>query len=111
MRTYEVMTIHRPELADTDVETHVGEIRSFLKGKGATITATDMWGKRRLAYEIEHFSEGYYTVVTGGGDRPDRRSRPHVVAGRSGAAAQGRPARHLIPGLCRTGVIPLRNGW
>jgi small subunit ribosomal protein S6 len=64
VRTYEVMTIHRPELADTDVETHVSEIRNFLEGKGATITATDMWGKRRLAYEIEHLSEGYYTVVT-----------------------------------------------
>ncbi len=64
MRTYEVMTIHRPELADTDVETHVGEIRTFLEGKGATITSTDMWGKRRLAYEIEHLNEGYYTVVT-----------------------------------------------
>ena len=34
MRTYEVMTIHRPELADTDVETHVGELRTFPRGEG-----------------------------------------------------------------------------
>jgi small subunit ribosomal protein S6 len=64
MRAYEVTTIHRPDLGDDDVATHVGEIRTFLEGKGATIIATDMWGKRRLAYEIEHLSEGYYTVVT-----------------------------------------------
>ena len=34
MRTYEVMTIHRPELADTDVETHVGETPELPRGQG-----------------------------------------------------------------------------
>jgi small subunit ribosomal protein S6 len=57
MRDYEVMTIHRPDLAEDEVESH-------LSGQGATVDGKDLWGKRRFAYEIDHFSEGYYSVVT-----------------------------------------------
>jgi small subunit ribosomal protein S6 len=64
MRTYELMTIHRPALEEDDVRTKVTELQSFLEGAGATVTSTDIWGKRRFAYEIDHLNEGYYTVVT-----------------------------------------------
>lgn len=64
MRGYEVMTIHRPDLAEADVEAKVGELESFLTTQGASVDARDMWGKRRFAYEIDHTSEGYYSVVT-----------------------------------------------
>lgn len=63
MRVYEVMTIHRPELAETDVQAKVKEVESFLSSRGAEIAATDLWGKRRFAYEIDHVSEGFYSVV------------------------------------------------
>lgn len=63
MRTYELMTIHRPSLEEDDVRTRVSEVESFLEGAGATVTSTDLWGKRRFAYEIEHLTEGYYTVL------------------------------------------------
>lgn len=64
MRDYELMTIHRPELAETDVAAKIGELESFLSDAGAAITKRDPWGKRRFAYEIDHISEGYYTVLT-----------------------------------------------
>ncbi len=64
MRTYEVMTIHRPELAESDVQAKVKEVETFLVSRGATIGTTDLWGKRRFAYEINHVNEGYYSVVT-----------------------------------------------
>jgi small subunit ribosomal protein S6 len=64
MRTYEAMTIHRPDLAETDVEEHLAQVRTLLEGKGATVSGTDHWGKRRFAYEIEHLNEGHYTVLT-----------------------------------------------
>jgi len=64
MRDYEVMTIHRPDLAENDVEAKVGELESYLTGQGATVANRDLWGKRRFAYEIDHLSEGYYSVVT-----------------------------------------------
>lgn len=64
MRDYEVMTIHRPELAEDDVDTKVTELEGYLSERGANVTKRDLWGKRRFAYEIEHISEGYYSVVS-----------------------------------------------
>jgi small subunit ribosomal protein S6 len=64
MRTYEVMTIHRPELGEDEVRAKVEDLVGFLTARGATITNKDIWGKRRFAYEIKHLHEGYYSVVT-----------------------------------------------
>ncbi len=63
MRNYEVMTIHRPEIVEADVRSKVTEIEELLKARGAEITDSDFWGKRRFAYEIDHIREGYYSVV------------------------------------------------
>jgi len=64
MRTYELMTIHRPELSEDDVRSLVKTVGDFLDGRGASISNTDIWGKRRFAYEINHLTEGYYSVMT-----------------------------------------------
>lgn len=64
MRDYEVMTIHRPDLAESDIDSKVTEVESFLSDGGATVTKRDLWGKRRFAYEIDHLSEGYYSVLS-----------------------------------------------
>lgn len=68
MRDYEVMTIHRPELAETDVQAKVKEVEAFLSSRGATISGTDLWGKRRFAFEINHVNEGFYSVVSFAGE-------------------------------------------
>ncbi len=70
MRDYELMTIHRPELAEDEIESKVGELEAALASAGCSVTSRDMWGKRRFAYEIDHISEGYYTVVNFQGE-PD----------------------------------------
>ena len=64
MRDYEVMTIHRPELAEDEVEARITDLESHLSAQGATVDGRDLWGKRRFAYEIDHVSEEYYSVVT-----------------------------------------------
>ncbi|MDH4117946.1 MAG: 30S ribosomal protein S6 [Acidimicrobiia bacterium] len=64
MRTYELMTIHRPALEESDVRDRVTDVEKYLENAGGKVTSTDIWGKRRFAYEIDHLSEGYYTVVT-----------------------------------------------
>ena len=63
MRNYEVMTIHRPEIVEDDVRVKVAEIEGLLQARGAEVSETDFWGKRRFAYEINHIREGYYSVV------------------------------------------------
>ena len=64
MRTYELMTIHRPEMAETDARRQSRILESFLTEVGAAVSNIDFWGKRRLAYEIDKANEGYYTVLT-----------------------------------------------
>lgn len=64
MRDYELMTIHRPDLAENDVEAKIQELETFLTNSEAELTKRDIWGKRRFAYEIDHISEGYYAVLT-----------------------------------------------
>lgn len=62
MRLYELMTIHRPEMSETEYQGKVSELQEFLTSQGAVDPKTDPWGKRRFAYKIDHVSEGYYTV-------------------------------------------------
>lgn len=63
MRSYELMTIHRPELSEEDVRSLISGMENFLDENGAKVSNTDHWGKRRFAYEINHIREGYYSVV------------------------------------------------
>lgn len=64
MRDYELMTIHRPDLAEDDVEAKIGELETYITNSDAEVTKRDLWGKRRFAYEIDHLSEGYYSVLS-----------------------------------------------
>ena len=64
MRTYELMTIHRPEMAETDARRQSRILEEFLTEVGASVSEIDFWGKRRLAYEIDKANEGYYTILT-----------------------------------------------
>jgi small subunit ribosomal protein S6 len=57
------MMIHRPELAEVEVRSLIGEVEESIAQEGSH-DATDFWGKRRFAYEIDHINEGYYSVVT-----------------------------------------------
>lgn len=64
MRPYELMMIHRPEMAEADVRKEIGTVEALLGDQGGEHKLSDFWGKRRFAYEIDHIHEGYYTVVT-----------------------------------------------
>ena len=67
MRSYELMIIHRPEMAEDDVQTSVGELETVIDETGS-VSGSEFWGKRRFAYEIDHIREGYYAVVDFQGD-------------------------------------------
>ncbi len=67
MRSYELTIIHRPDMAETDVQKQVDEVSATIDTSGS-VTGSDVWGKRRFAYEIDHMNEGYYSVLDFEGD-------------------------------------------
>jgi small subunit ribosomal protein S6 len=60
LNNYELTIILRPDLADEKVEATVESVKKFIAGKGGTVNDVQKWGKRRLAYSIKHFNEGFY---------------------------------------------------
>lgn len=62
LRDYELVCIVRPDIAEDNLETVVDKINRIVVSKGGTITETERWGKRKLAYPIKHFMEGYYIL-------------------------------------------------
>jgi len=63
MRTYEALFICRPELGDEDIQTVVNKTETLIKDNGGTIVRSEVWGKRRLAYEVKKLTEGIYVLV------------------------------------------------
>lgn len=63
MRSYELMLIARPDLDEEGQKAVVEKAKSVITGQGGTIEKEDIWGKRRLAYEIKRHKDGFYAVV------------------------------------------------
>ena len=63
MRKYEVMYIIRPNIDEESKKAVIERFNNVLTSNGAEITGTKDWGKRRLAYEINDFREGFYQIV------------------------------------------------
>jgi len=63
MRTYEVMVIIDPDVDDRQVQPMLDHYLKTITDGGGRIDKTDIWGKRRLAYEINKKSEGNYAVL------------------------------------------------
>lgn len=64
MRQYELMVILDPETEERTVDKTMDKFLTVVKNDGGTIDNVDIWGRRRLAYDIKKKSEGIYVVVT-----------------------------------------------
>jgi small subunit ribosomal protein S6 len=60
---YEIMLLLDPELAQERQDEIVGRIRELVEKAGGTWDGQDAWGRRRLAYEIDHKEEAVYHVL------------------------------------------------
>ena len=60
MRTYEVLFILSPQVAEEEATALTTEFRSVAEKTGATLKNEEAWGRRRLAYPIHKFNEGNY---------------------------------------------------
>jgi small subunit ribosomal protein S6 len=62
MRDYECMYILHPELQEDQYNQLVEKFQNLVADTGGAIVKTDIWGKRRLAYEVKKLREGYYVL-------------------------------------------------
>jgi len=79
MRTYEVLFILSPQIAEEEATTLTTEFKRIAESQGATLKNEEAWGRRRLAYPIQKFNEGIYHLfvfeTTGGLAELDRRMK------------------------------------
>lgn len=68
MRSYEILYVIRPDIEEEAKTTLVKRFDEVLTNNGAEIVESKEWGKRRLAYEIEDFKDGYYQIIKYNGD-------------------------------------------
>jgi small subunit ribosomal protein S6 len=63
MRHYELMVILDPEFDERSVAPSLDSFLTVIKKAGGTVEKVDVWGRRRLAYEIKKKEEGIYAVL------------------------------------------------
>ena len=61
-RDYELVFVINPEVEGEKFDATMDKVSQFITGRGGTISEMEQWGKRRLAYPIEHFTEGSYVL-------------------------------------------------
>ena len=73
MRHYEIMVILDPNLAERTVAPSLDTYLNVIRTAGGSVEKLDVWGRRRLAYEINKKTEGIYAVI-------DLQASPEAVA-------------------------------
>jgi small subunit ribosomal protein S6 len=63
MRQYEVMVILDPELEERTVAPSLDTFLNVVRQDGGTVGSVNVWGRRRLAYDIRKKSEGIYAIL------------------------------------------------
>lgn len=63
MKNYELLTIFKPNLDAEEVEKVIEKINSTITEFGGNIVSTDKSGRKKLAYEIQNFRDGFFTTT------------------------------------------------
>ncbi|MFL6263037.1 MAG: 30S ribosomal protein S6 [Thermoanaerobaculia bacterium] len=63
MRTYELMFVVDPRVADEEVVTMMQDYKNMITAGGSQITGEENWGRRKLAYPINKVNEGKYVLL------------------------------------------------
>lgn len=61
---YEIMLLIEPEVAEERHTEIIERTKATVTGAGGTWDGVDPWGKRKLAYEINHHTDAFYYVLT-----------------------------------------------
>ncbi|HBT48070.1 MAG TPA: 30S ribosomal protein S6 [Peptococcaceae bacterium] len=63
MRSYEALFVIRPDLDAEQTQAVVDKFTKLITDNGAEVLQVDKWGKKRLAYEVRKFREGFYVLL------------------------------------------------
>ncbi len=63
MNIYENIIILNASLSDEEIEVASGKIKDLITSSGGEILKVDVWGRRKLAYEIEKQNKGFYLLL------------------------------------------------
>jgi small subunit ribosomal protein S6 len=63
MRRYELMLLLRPDLEDDKLQSAVEKVTRAIVNAGGSLSKVSPWGKRRLAYEIQHLRDASYFLI------------------------------------------------
>ncbi len=63
MKTYELLAIFKPNLDAEEIEKMVAKISSNISEFGGKIESTDKIGRKKLAYDVQNFRDGYFTTI------------------------------------------------
>jgi small subunit ribosomal protein S6 len=63
LRHYELMVILDPDLEERTVAPSLDQFLNVVRQGGGSVEKVDVWGRRRLSYEIDKHVEGIYAVV------------------------------------------------
>ncbi len=63
MRRYEMMIILDPGLEENTIQPSLDQFLTVVRDGGGSVDKVDVWGRRRLAYDIDKKSEGIYAVI------------------------------------------------
>ena len=63
MREYELVLVVSPEGGEEDFPATVDRVHGLIKDRGGEVKNVDRWGRRRLAYPLNRFTEGYYSIT------------------------------------------------
>ncbi|MDO4710373.1 MAG: 30S ribosomal protein S6 [Peptostreptococcaceae bacterium] len=63
MKNYELVYVLRPAIEDEAKEAVLDKVKAVIESSGE-VEQVDVWGVKRLAYEIQKLREGYYVLVT-----------------------------------------------
>jgi small subunit ribosomal protein S6 len=63
-RLYEVMYIVRPDAADEEIDKLIAGFETTVTNGGGVIKSSEKWGRRKLAYTVRKFNDGFYILLT-----------------------------------------------
>lgn len=62
MRRYESIFVVNPDLSEEEIQATINKFTGIITSQGGTLLKQDEWGRRRLAYKIGKFNQGYYVL-------------------------------------------------